>query len=106
MTKKVSAAQAKAQLSELVSQVAYGGERVIIERRGKPLAVLVSVEELERLDADTASSARPDLFESLLGIAEDIPDEKIDEMVKHIYQERERDGVRPSPFEERSDRDL
>lgn len=46
MVKKVSASEAKAQLAELVLGVAYRGDRVVIERRGKPVAALVSVEDL------------------------------------------------------------
>ena len=45
MTKRVSAANAKAHLSALVAEVAFGGEQVIIERRGKPLAVLVGLND-------------------------------------------------------------
>lgn len=36
-------------LSDVVSRVAYGGERVIVERRGKELAAVVSVEDLRLL---------------------------------------------------------
>jgi prevent-host-death family protein len=59
MVKRVSTAQAKAQLSALMAQVAYGGERIIIERRGKPLAALVSVDDLWRLEcrADATTQA-------------------------------------------------
>ena len=57
MTKRISAAQAKAHLSELMAQVAYGGEHYVIERRGKPLAALVSVDDLERLEQGRATSA-------------------------------------------------
>ena len=59
MTTRVSAAHAKAQLSSLAAAVAYGGERVIIERRSEPLAALVSLSDLERLEADGATSQRP-----------------------------------------------
>ena len=45
MTKRVSAANAKAHLSALVAEVAFGGEQVIIERRGKPMAALVGLDE-------------------------------------------------------------
>lgn len=45
MTKRVSAANAKAHLSALVAEVAFGGEKVIIERRGKPLAALVGLDQ-------------------------------------------------------------
>lgn len=47
---KVSLTQAKARLSEYVNRAAYGNERVIITGRGKPKAVLLSIEELERLE--------------------------------------------------------
>lgn len=36
-------AEAKKRLSELVGRVAYGGERVLISRRGTPMAELVPV---------------------------------------------------------------
>ena len=45
MTKRVSSANAKAHLSALVAEVAFGGQQVIIERRGKPLAALVGVDD-------------------------------------------------------------
>lgn len=50
MAKRVSAAEAKAKLAELVGSVAHGGERILIERHGKPVAALVSTEDLERLE--------------------------------------------------------
>ena len=50
MAKRVSAAEAKARLSALSAEVAYGGQHVIIERRGTPLVALVSVSELELLE--------------------------------------------------------
>jgi prevent-host-death family protein len=39
-TLQVSSEQARRQLSDLLSQVSYGGVQVIIERYGKPIAVL------------------------------------------------------------------
>ena len=42
MTKKeVSVAEAKKHLSELLGRVAYGGEHIIISKRGKLMALLV-----------------------------------------------------------------
>ncbi len=40
MKSEVSIAEAKARFSELVNRVAYGGDRVVITKRGKPIAVL------------------------------------------------------------------
>jgi prevent-host-death family protein len=42
-------AEAKSKLAELVGQVKYGGQRFVLERRGRPMAVLISVDEYERI---------------------------------------------------------
>jgi prevent-host-death family protein len=44
-----SLADAKARLSELVASVAGTWERVVITKNGRPVAVLMSVEDLEAL---------------------------------------------------------
>lgn len=48
MDAKVSIGEVKRDISELVNRVAYGGERIVLTSRGKPKAVLVSVEDYER----------------------------------------------------------
>jgi prevent-host-death family protein len=55
MFKKVRVTEAKAHLSALMARAGYAGERYLIERRGKPLAALVGVEDLERLEAEGGS---------------------------------------------------
>jgi len=55
MVKKVRVTEAKAQPSALMARAVYAGERCLIERRGKPLAALVGVEDLERLEAEGGS---------------------------------------------------
>jgi prevent-host-death family protein len=40
MKNEVSIAEAKAKFSELVNRAAYGGERIVITKRGRPIAVL------------------------------------------------------------------
>lgn len=40
-TREVSVAEAKKHFSELLGRVAYGGERILISKRGKPMALLV-----------------------------------------------------------------
>ncbi len=37
-------------LSDLLNRVAYVGERVVLERRGKPVAALVTIEDLALLE--------------------------------------------------------
>ena len=94
MTTRVSAAHAKAQLSSLAAAVAYGGERVIIERRGKPLAALVSVDDLERLEAERTTSARPLGALALTGAWREVDDEDMESLIEEIYAQREQDSGR------------
>ncbi len=47
----LTATKARQQLPEALNQVAYGGERIVIKRRGKVLAVLVSKDDLALLEA-------------------------------------------------------
>lgn len=46
----VSIADIRDRLADAINRVAYGGERVVLERRGKAVAVLVSVEDAETLE--------------------------------------------------------
>ncbi len=44
--KEVSVAEAKKHFSELLGRVAYGGERIVISKRGTPMAVMVPPTEV------------------------------------------------------------
>lgn len=52
MTKRVSAREARANFSELLGTVYYNKEPVIIEKNGKPFAVVISPEQYEQLQAE------------------------------------------------------
>ncbi len=61
---RLSATRAREEFSDTLNRVAYGGERIVLHRRGKDLAALVSVEDLhllreleDRLDLDAARRA-------------------------------------------------
>ena len=95
MATRVSVAQAKAELSALMAAVAYQGQRVVIERRGKPMAALVSVDDLEQIDGERATSARPRGALALIGAWGDLGDRDIEAMVADIYAAREQDTGRP-----------
>jgi len=56
-TASLGTAEIKARLSEIINRVAFGRERLIVLRRGKPVAALVSVDDLRRLE--TLDSTRP-----------------------------------------------
>lgn len=49
---RISIGQVKRDISELINRVAYGDERIILTSRGKPKAVLVSIEDYQRLQQD------------------------------------------------------
>jgi prevent-host-death family protein len=48
MTKRVSVAEARANLADLLGTVYYAKEPVIVEKKGKPVAVLISPEQFEQ----------------------------------------------------------
>ena len=95
MARRVSAAQAKAQLSALSAEVAYGGQRVVIERRGTPLVALVSMDDLELLGHGRATSARPHGALALAGAWREVDAEDLESLVEEIYAARENDAGRP-----------
>jgi prevent-host-death family protein len=68
MAKAISVGEAKAKLSELINAVAYGGERIVIESRGRPKAALVSVDDLRRVEG--SGQARISSAQRLLALAQ------------------------------------
>ena len=59
MTIEIPIGQVKRDISELVNRVAYQGERIILTSRGKPKAVLVSLQDYSRIqESDTGVAGR------------------------------------------------
>ena len=50
MTKTISATEARIHLGEVLDQVETQGSRVVIERAGKPVAMLISIEDSRALN--------------------------------------------------------
>lgn len=88
MRKKIAAAAAKAKLAGLIDSVAYRGDQIIIERRGKPMAALVSIADLELIQERQPLSPDPKGALALLGLWKDVPEKEIDDMIKKIYEDR------------------
>lgn len=55
----VTASEARTRFAEILSMVGYGKERVLIEKHSRPVAALVSIEELTLLD-DLLAAAETD----------------------------------------------
>ena len=87
----VGVAEAKGTFSAMIEGVQHRGERYVIERHGKPAAALVSLEELERLEAQRPASKGMTGGLGFIGLWGNTPSDVIDEMIDHIYAERERD---------------
>ncbi len=48
--KRVSATEIRDDLANIVNRVAFGGERIVLDRRGRDVAALVSMEDLRCLE--------------------------------------------------------
>lgn len=82
---KVSLAKAKNSLSEFASRAAYSGEHIIITKRGKPFAAIISIEDLKLLEK--VQAAPPE--EGLLGAVGMAPElEEVAEKAMEVYKRR------------------
>ena len=87
-----SVADAKRNLSELMSRAAYNNERFLIQRRGKPMAALVSIEDLAWLEKEPVAP------KGLLAPMAEF--EELESMVEEIYRQREQAQDRPVDLEQ------
>ncbi len=69
MARRVGTVEARQSFSRLISEARFGGEHVIIERSGAPMAVLIGIDEYERLMVVQAQQ-REARFKRLMSIAE------------------------------------
>ena len=72
MATTVSTVEARKNFADIVNNVAYGGEPVILTRRGREIAALVSMEELallqlleDRIDIEDAKKALEESGENI-----------------------------------------
>jgi prevent-host-death family protein len=61
----LTVAEAKNRFSDLLRRAEYGGERIVVERHGKPVAAIVSTDDLRRLEAIEAADDLQDARASL-----------------------------------------
>ena len=58
MAKHVSAREARNRFADIMGSIRYGGEEVIVERSGRPMAALIPVDIYERLVAERYAQDR------------------------------------------------
>jgi prevent-host-death family protein len=82
MAFEVSIGQVKRDISELVNRVAYQGERVILTSRGRPKAVLVSLQDYEKIKlAESGRPARTAWLAEAQALAERIRERRQDQEI-------------------------
>ncbi len=92
--KTVTVAEFKRRFSEFVADVRYRGERIIVARRRTPVAALVGLADLEQLP-DATQRPRRGLL-AAIGAWADYED--LDQIIREIYEARERAVDRPVSF--------
>lgn len=75
MAKHISAREARNRFSDLIGSVHYGGEEVIVERSGRPMVAVISVEMYERLIAERR--ARFEVLDRIRSRLPEVSDEEI-----------------------------
>lgn len=58
--KTITTVAARENFAELINQASYGGRRVILTRRGKPVAALVSLHDLRVLEESANTDTQKD----------------------------------------------
>lgn len=96
MSQTVTLKEVREQLSELVARVAYGDQKVVITKFGKPLAALVNYEDYEKLMnpasrfTDEEWEKGFELITKIQDTPKDMSDEEADKLIeKEIKAVRE-----------------
>jgi len=102
-TNRISITEAKQRLGELVKRAAYGGERFLLQFRGKPQAAVVSYadfEDLERLERSPVG--QEEVLERLRSVRERIAartGEAFDS-ARELEEDPDEDQARARPLSE------
>ena len=79
---EVSIGQVKRDISELVNRVAYSGERIVLTSRGRPKAVLVSLQDYAKLQrGENTQVTRSEWLADALRLAERIRQRRGNQLV-------------------------
>jgi len=87
MSKNIGVAEIKKSFSAVISEVSLKGEHFVIEKKGKPMAALVSVQELQRIEDSKEKEKKKGLL-AAIGAWEDFED--LESTVSAIYERRKK----------------
>jgi len=75
MMETMNVVEARKSFSDVMARVAYTGQRVVVERKGRPMMALISIEDLHRLEelekGATSTRARREAALALAAAARD-----------------------------------
>ena len=83
MVKRMSSRDARANFAELLGLVYYTHEPVIVEKKGKPVAVLISPTEFERLQQEREAQ-REQAWQAVRRVQEANRDKDPDEVERNV----------------------
>ena len=95
MPKNIGVAEVKKHFSEVMSQISQIGEHFIIEKKGKPMAAMVGLKDLEMIERSAKKGKRNGLL-AAIGAWEDF--EGLDKVIKDIYLKRKKSEDRKAGF--------
>ena len=98
LTRRISAKEARSNFSDLLGSVRYSGDPVIVEKKGRPFAVLISPEDFERFQ----QLAREHFFETVREIQQANKDADPDEVLRDVTEAVE--AVRQEEYERKTAR--
>jgi prevent-host-death family protein len=96
MSEAFNEREARHRFSELLGRAFHRGERFLVERRGKPIAAIVSAEELARLEEVDAARPGKGLLAAVGALAKV---EGLDEILAEIQRQRTQASEREVPHE-------
>jgi prevent-host-death family protein len=88
VTKRMTAREARDNFSDLLGVVYYGNEPVIVERKGKPVAVVISPEQYERYEHQVDQRFRDAVDELRRRNADKDPDADIRDVTEVVEEVR------------------
>jgi prevent-host-death family protein len=89
---RLPASVVRASFADLINRVAYAGERVVVTRREKPIAVLIPIADFERLEAAREPVAPPSVPEQPLPReTPEVPADLLAELRREVYEQARRE---------------
>ena len=90
MVKKLAALKARQNLGRVMNEVALRGDEYIVERAGKPLVAIISMDRYSMLEQDRAAAleALNGIWEKMKGEDPKVVERTVDEAVRAVRKRR------------------